>query len=384
MKYFLIDRNYYLIYNEVNDTGDKFLTDQYRKKLKNENENCVTLEAEGEQKLLAVTKSNDAGMRLAAEVSISLVVASNKRLLALLIIVSMFSIMLCLYLAKRQSDRIVQPIRIMCDTMSRIDAGATDAEVPDLGEDEFGIMADSFNHMVRKLREQFKNNMEQQNRLRLAEIKNLKSQISPHFLYNTLDSIKYMARLGMNEEIDTMITKLGVLLHSGMNIKQDMIPLREEMKVVESYIAIQQIRYEGKFSFSIDIADELMDSYVPNLIVQPLVENAIVHGIEPKIGSGLLRISEQHTADDMIIEVYDNGGGIEEEKIASILSSDNSSKHADDRENIGLFNVNRRIQLCFGNCYGLSIQSKLGEYTKVCAHMPIVKEGDRNVSGNNC
>ena len=379
VKYILMDPNHYLLLDQVNSSEASFLPLELRQPLAESQGKCITSDFHNDPHLMVCVQTGSSDLELASMVSVGLVVSSNRELMVLVLLVCVIGFIFSLFAAQSLARRIVQPIHIICDTMEQIEGGAADITVPELWDDEFGMMAHSFNHMLSQLIEQFQMNMERQDRLRLAELKNLQAQISPHFLYNTLDSVKYMARLGMNAEIDTVISKLGILLRSGMNFKQDMILLREEMKVVESYVAIQQIRYPGKFSFFNTVSEDLLDCLVPNLVIQPLVENAVVHGIETKVGTGKLVISSVCTDEVMLIEVCDDGEGIPPEKLEEIFFSERTPSDGQSRESIGMANVHRRLQLYFGEQYGLRVESVPGQYTKVIAQMPRIKGGGCDV-----
>lgn len=383
-EFILMDQNHYLLLDQVNAPDAAFLPLEFRQPLEEAQGKCITVDLQDDSSLMACVQVGSSRLELASMVSVGLVVSNNRELMMLVLLVCVVSFLVCLFAAHRLARRIVEPIHIICDTMEQIEGGAADITVPELWNDEFGMMAHSFNHMLAQLMEQFQMNMERQDRLRLAELKNLQAQISPHFLYNTLDSVKYMARLGMNAEIDTVISKLGILLRSGMNFKRDMIPLREEMKVVESYVAIQQIRYPGKFTFFNTVSEDLLECMVPNLVIQPLVENAVVHGIEAKVGTGKLVISSVRTAHAMLIEVCDDGEGISPEKLDEIFSSEQQPSDSQNRESIGMANVHRRLQLYYGEEFGLHVESVPGQYTKVIARMPRIKGGEQDVPGSDC
>lgn len=379
VNYILMNENNYLLLDQIGMEDQTFLPLELREKLRSSQDDCISYELNGDPQLICV-KDCTAGVKLLSAASVGLVVSSNKELISLGLLVCAISILFSLTAARKLSRRIVEPIQTICETMETIENGEADVKIPELWDNEFGLIARGFNQMLSTLMDQFRMNMERQDRLRLAELKNLQAQISPHFLYNTLESIKYMARLGMNSEIDTMISKLGILLRSGMNFKQDMIPLRSELKVVESYVAIQQIRYPGKFTFTNSVEESVLECMVPNLVIQPLVENAIVHGIETKVGTGTLVISSQCCGKDMIIQVYDDGEGISPSKLGEIFSEEEKSVDLErSRESIGMANVHRRLQLYYGEGYGLEVQSVPGEYTKVSARMPMIKGEQQHV-----
>lgn len=371
LEYMIVDSNNYLVMDNITGSSDMFLPLEFRSMIRSDR--SAEYESGGDQKIFAAKPVGDTGLTVAAALSVGLVVSNNRSLTAFVIIVCLAALLITLQTSRTLARSVVQPIHTMCDTIHEIEAGNMDARVPELGDDELGTMGRGFNLMIQQLDEQFHTNLERQNRLRIAEFKNLQAQISPHFLYNTLESIKYLARLGMNDEIDIVVSKLGILLRSGMNFKRDMIPLRDELKVVESYIAIQQVRYEGKFSYTADISAELLDCMVPNLVIQPLVENAVVHGIEAKVGHGDLKLTGWQENDNIYIEIYDNGSGIHPEKLDRIFRDEHPDDEPAERERIGMVNVHRRLKLYFGDPYGLTVESEPGCYTRVRLHIPKVE-----------
>lgn len=377
LEYIIVDSNQYLVVDSVTGHETMFLPIEYRSIV--QPGESRSFESGGDQKLMASQSISGTGLTLAAAMSVGLVVSSSRSLTVFVVTVCIAALLIALLTSRKLAGSVVQPIRIICNTIQSIEGGNRDSRVPTLNDDELGTLADAFNMMLDQLQEQYRTNMERQDRLRIAELKNLQAQISPHFLYNTLESIKYLARLGMNEEIEIVVSKLGILLRSGMNFKQDMIPLRDELRVVESYIAIQQVRYEGKFTYTASIAPELLDCMVPNLVIQPLVENAVVHGIEAKLGHGELRLTGWQEDGHIYIEIYDNGGGIDDEKLRRIFQTEQLENEPMERERIGMVNVHRRLQLYFGEPYGLVVQSQPGSYTRIRLRIPMRKGSEDNV-----
>lgn len=380
LEYMIVDKNRYLVLDDVTEHREMFLPLEFRDLV--QPGVCTTYDSDIGSKILAAEQVGDSGLLLAATVSVGLVVSNSRSLTIFVGLLCLAVLIITLIVSKKLAREVVQPIQIMCDTMDQIEAGNMEARVPELGDDELGTMGRGFNLMIQQLEEQFRTNLERQDRLRIAEFKNLQAQIAPHFLYNTLESIKILARLGMNDDVVMVVSKLGILLRSGMVFKQEMIPLRDELRVVESYVAIQQVRYEGKFTYSADISPELMDCLVPNLVIQPLVENAVVHGIEAKVGSGELRLTGWLEDKDIYIEIYDNGGGIDPEKLTRIFQSKESSENV-ERESIGMINVHRRLQLYFGEPYGLTVESELGSFTRIRLRIPKVEGGEYRVQNRD-
>lgn len=377
LEYIIVDSNQYLVADSVTGHETMFLPIEYRPVLLPGESRSY--ESGGDQKLMAAQSISGTGLTLAAAMSVGLVVSSSRSLTVFVVTVCLAALLIALLTSRKLAKSVVQPIQIICNTIQAIEEGNRNSRVSKLEDNELGTLADAFNMMLDQLQEQYQTNMERQDRLRIAEFKNLQAQISPHFLYNTLESIKYLARLKMNEEIEIVVSKLGILLRSGMNFKQDMIPLRDELRVVESYIAIQQVRYEGKFTYAANIAPELLDCLVPNLVIQPLVENAVVHGIEAKLGHGELRLTGWQENDHIYIEIYDNGDGIDDEKLRRIFQAEQPENEPMDRERIGMVNVHRRLQLYFGEPYGLVVQSQPGVYTRIRLCIPMRRGSEDNV-----
>ncbi len=174
------------------------------------------------------------GETVAASVSVDLMVRSANRLTVLVVAMVALIAVFLVWQSRKMAERIVKPIETICEAMSVIERGDWERQVVVESDDEFATMAHGINHMVAQLNEQFRTNLERQDRLRLAEYKNLQAQISPHFLSNTLECIKWLARLGQYDEIQTIVEKLGVLLKSGMVFKKEMIAFGDELSVVEA------------------------------------------------------------------------------------------------------------------------------------------------------
>lgn len=201
-----------------------------------------------------------------------------------------------------------------------------------------------------------------------ARMAHLQSQVNPHFLYNTLDSIRGMALVMKNHKIYEMTSSLSTLLR--YNIKgADEVTLEEELYIVSSYIKILQIRFSERFTYEIECTQELKNLKIPKMILQPLVENAIHHGIELMIEGGKLRIQAARNNDGYVeIIISDNGVGIEEKKLREL--HEKLESHQGNDEHIGVYNVHNRIKLRYGHPFGLSIESTLGQGTSVFITIP--------------
>lgn len=209
----------------------------------------------------------------------------------------------------------------------------------------------------------------EQRQLRKAEFELLQAQINPHFLYNTLDAIVWSAEAGNQKQVIDMVGSLSDFFRTSLNKGKEIVTVREDLHHVRSYLEIQQIRYLDILSYEIHVPEELYDYKVPKITLQPLVENALYHGIKNKRGGGKIVVLGWDDVDSYYIQVKDNGIGMTKERLDEIR---NALKEAVPKENVlyGLYNVNERIRLNLGEGYGIEIESKYEEGTKVTLHLP--------------
>lgn len=214
--------------------------------------------------------------------------------------------------------------------------------------------------------------------LKEAELKALQAQINPHFLYNTLDSIQWLAVLHGADDIQQMIVALGKLLRHSLDRKQHIVSVRKELEQVENYLFIQKVRYGDKFSYQINIEPEILEFHIPKLVLQPLVENAIQHGLEPKPSLGKIRIDGwMENPDQAILEISDDGVGMGEEFQTKLTDSifhsrmeDGVKSEANNHHKIGLEYVNKRLLFCFGDSSGIEIRGKKNQGTSIRFRIP--------------
>ena len=220
-----------------------------------------------------------------------------------------------------------------------------------------------------------------------AEIKALQAQINPHFLFNTLENINWMAQLNGVPEISDTVSALAKLIDGSIGRGDRMISFSEELEYKENYMTILKNRYEHKLEMETKLDEELMDIKIPRLLIQPLVENAVKHGIEKSRRNGVIRLSAYREDSHVVFQVVDNGIGMKPEELEALnlrlqkdalINEGNSTGAAG--KSIGLENVNRRIKLLYGSTYGVEIESSYDEYTRVIVRLPVDQkpEGDRD------
>lgn len=202
-----------------------------------------------------------------------------------------------------------------------------------------------------------------------AEYSALQSQINPHFLYNTLDCIKGHAIMGGNQEIVTITSSLSAIMRYCIK-GSDFVPVKDEAACINRYIKIIDVRFEGRFRLTLNISDDILLLQMPRFLLQPIVENAVYHGLEPKYGGGEAVITGELTGGDILFEIYDNGCGISPDKLSEINSKLLLEASGEPEQEIGLMNINRRIKILFGSDYGIAIESAEGKFTRVRVRLP--------------
>lgn len=235
-------------------------------------------------------------------------------------------------------------------------------------------MGRGVNHLSHSVEELMERRLADEKARQDLEYQMLQSQINPHFLYNSLNSIKWMATIQNADGIAEMITSLAHLLKNASKGQQSLIPLWLELDLLRDYFVIQKYRYGGAITMSEDIQPGLDGALIPRFTLQPLLENAIFHGIEPKGGAGAVTLTARREGDVLELTMTDDGVGMEPEKAAALLSGEESGPVGLFKK-IGLSNVHRRVQYEFGAEWGLSIQSEPGRFTCVTVRLPYREDG---------
>ncbi len=239
---------------------------------------------------------------------------------------------------------------------------------------ELKTLSGSFEHMSVRIKNLMDKVRNEEIALRKTELKALQSQINPHFLYNTLDSIQWMCERGKTEEASKMVGALARLFRISISRGHELITIKDEINHVSNYLIIQSFRYKSQFTYSFDIDESLEDYLCNKITLQPLVENAIYHGIDRLVDEGEIKITVKQAEDDendILMTVADNGVGMTEEQCRKILSKERS-----DSSGIGVKNVNDRLRIYFGEKYGLTIKSELDCGTEITVRLPKITKED--------
>ncbi|MDC7231954.1 MAG: sensor histidine kinase [Spirochaetales bacterium] len=265
-------------------------------------------------------------------------------------------------------NRVTSPLRDLTHVMQVVEQGDLNVAMPPHPDDDIGYLYDNFNMMISRVKALMKDLYEEHEKLRVSEMRTLEAQINPHFLYNTLDSIIWLARNNQSEEVTKLVYSLTNLLRIGLNKGRAVVSIREEIEHITNYMTIQEIRFGDDFTFSMDIPDVLMECKTVKLILQPLIENAIYHGVMKREDQGEIRLTADYTDNEICFRVNDNGPGISEEECRQVREYLDISKESE--RGFGLRNVNMRIKLYFGQQYGLDFESKPDRGTQISARIP--------------
>jgi len=277
--------------------------------------------------------------------------------------------------SRKLSRRIVHPIDMICQRLEAIGKGSLQVCEPiQANVEEVQLLSDGIENMVGRLTQQIDKNTEQEKQRRRTELALLQAQINPHFLYNTLDTIVWQIESGEIGEAVTMVGSLSNFFRFSLSRGQNVITIEEEEKHIRSYLEIQRMRYRDLMEFEIEIPDDLTSYILPKLTLQPLVENALYHGIKIKRRKGLIRVTGREQDGSLILEVQDDGLGMTAQRLDAVRAS----LAEDSGEGFGLRTVHQRIQILFGKEYGLSIESTLDVGTRIIVTIPM-KTNDKEM-----
>lgn len=287
------------------------------------------------------------------------------------VIMGALGVLLCLWCAWQLSRQLFEPVQKLDSAMRRVEQGDYSVELESSAEDELGRLTSNFNRMTREYRENLDRSVQRERELNETRLSMLQAQLNPHFLYNTLDSIKWMSVTNGVPQVAGMATDLAALLRAGIS-GEKLITLEQELELINRYLEIQEMRFADSFTCEIEVEDRFQHCIIPKLVLQPIVENAIIHGVAD-MEYGYIKISAREDSGDMILTVSDNGKGISEDVLALL----NAPGHQIPGGHLGLSNVDKIIRLYYGESYGIAVFSKPGEGCRVELRLPIVRQYDK-------
>jgi two-component system, sensor histidine kinase YesM len=281
------------------------------------------------------------------------------------------AIILVLLIVTLISAKITKPIKQLDKYMKRVEEGNFDIHVEIKGDKEVVHLSKTFNLMMARIRQLMDQIVLEQEAKRKSELNALQAQINPHFLYNTLDSIVWMAENGKSQDVITMVTSLARLFRISISRGKNVITVKEELEHARNYLTIQKVRYKSKFNFQIEAEEEVLQCKTLKLLIQPIIENALYHGIEYMVEEGFIKVSASIAEGKLLFQVSDNGLGMKREILENILSYNSTNTGG---SGVGVKNVHERVQLCYGEQYGIKVESELEEGTTVRIWLPLIKD----------
>ncbi|MGX8850366.1 sensor histidine kinase [Amedibacillus sp. YH-ame10] len=281
------------------------------------------------------------------------------------VIVVLASILVYILLKK-----LTAPVRKLVFAMHEFEKNTIDFKyAPIQGVSEFTQLSQSFEHMVVQIQELMDRVKKEEITLRKTELKALQAQINPHFLYNTLDSIQWMCERDKSKDAVRMVGALAQLFRISISKGYELIPIEKEIQHAQNYLVIQSYRYKDQFTYEFDIDSEVLPYFCHKITLQPIIENALYHGISRMVDEGEIYISVKKEENDIVFVIRDNGAGMSEEQVENILR-----KELTDSKGIGVKNVNDRIKIYFGNEYGITVKSELDVGTSIIIRIPAIME----------
>lgn len=324
---------------------------------------------EGEERAVVVKTIGYTGWKIVNVTPVSEFFQNTIHIGFFMIMIATVTIFLILFGNMFISERVTQPLRKLEESIQYLEEGSLDeGKIYIGGSHEIRHLGETISLMVKRLKGLMDRMVREQEEKRRSELDALQSQINPHFLYNTLDSVVWMVECEQYRDAIAMIKALAKLFRISLSKGSSIITIRDEMTHAQNYMDIQQMRYRNKFSVSMEIEPVLYDCITIKLIVQPILENAIYHGMEYMDGDGEIRVHGYEKDGDIYIDISDNGMGIPKDMIDNLLVD--KSRPRGKGSGIGIWNVNQRIILYFKGDYGLSIRSELDEGTTVTIHLP--------------
>lgn len=326
----------------------------------------------GDGRLYTISRSQKTGWTVAGCMNVDELLRSSKNAQSIYVLSAVALVAVSLVLSSLIARNITSPIQKLRDSMKKVQEGDfTTAEVEVSTENEIGSLTQSFNVMTRRIEELMEENVHEQEEKRKSELKALQSQINPHFLYNTLDSIIWMAEGKKNEEVVLMTASLARLLRQSINNEDELVSVEQEMEYAKNYLTIQKMRYKDKLEYEIDVEPSIRHVKIIKLVLQPLIENAIYHGLKCKETKGILRVRGYQDGDRAVVDIIDDGVGMDEETLSHFYDEHKVNYRSNG---VGVYNVQKRLKLYYGDDYGITCKSRQGEGTVVTVTIPMKQE----------
>lgn len=354
------------LYNELQTENISLIMDT--------DEDTVLTGTGNDGKLYSISRSEKTGWTVVDCTNVKELLSKSRQAQSVYVLTAIILVIVALLFSRFMARSITLPIQKLRDSMKKVQEG--DFSVSDVVVDsrnEIGSLTKSFDVMTHRIHELMEQNVHEQEEKRKSELKALQSQINPHFLYNTLDSIIWMAEGKKNEEVVLMTASLARLLRQSISNEDEVVPIANEVEYARGYLTIQKMRYKDKLEFQIEVDSSIL--YIPliKLVLQPIIENAIYHGLKYKESKGLLIVKGFMKDGNAVLQVIDDGVGMDEETLAHIYDKHKVNYHSNG---VGVYNVQKRLKLYYGEDYGITYTSELGKGTTATITIPGRQEGE--------
>ena len=334
-----------------------------------------TINIKGDEYLISASEVYENGWKFISVTSLIDQRRQVTRLYLISVVSAIIMVLVVIWISNRLAESFNRPIQKLTQKMQLVEQGDLSVRANLKYHDEIGTLGDNFDHMLDKMNTLVEDIQTEKQRTLQARLKSLQEQIKPHFLYNTLDTINWMAREHGADDVVKMVEALTNMFRLGLSQGKDFITVREEIQHVRNYLYIQGVRYESKLSYEFDTDDDCMDIIIPKLILQPLVENSIYHGIKLKKEGGMIKVSAKRDDNNLYLSVYDTGQGMTDEELISLRKNIDAIK-ADEPGSFGMTYVIERLKLYATESFDIDVDSVLGEYTRVSISLGIKEEKD--------
>lgn len=353
------------LYNELQTENISLIMDT--------DEDTVLTGTGNDGKLYSISRSEKTGWTVVDCTNVKELLSKSRQAQSVYVLTAIILVIVALLFSRFMARSITLPIQKLRDSMKKVQEG--DFSVSDVvvdSKNEIGSLTKSFDVMTHRIHELMEQNVHEQEEKRKSELKALQSQINPHFLYNTLDSIIWMAEGKKNEEVVLMTASLARLLRQSISNEDEVVPIANEVEYARGYLTIQKMRYKDKLEFQIEVDSSIL--YIPliKLVLQPIIENAIYHGLKYKESKGLLIVKGFMKDRNAVLQVIDDGVGMDEETLAHIYDKHKVNYHSNG---VGVYNVQKRLKLYYGEDYGITYTSELGKGTTATITIPGRQEG---------
>ena len=326
-------------------------------------------------KLYSISRSDKTGWTVVDCTNVRELLSKSRQAQSIYVLTAVILVIVALLFSRFMARSITLPIQKLRDSMEKVQEG--DFSVSDVvvdSDNEIGSLTKSFDVMTHRIQELMEQNVHEQEEKRKSELKALQSQINPHFLYNTLDSIIWMAEGKKYEEVVLMTASLARLLRQSISNEDEVVPIANEVEYAKGYLTIQKMRYKDKLEFQIDVDPSILHIPLIKLVLQPIIENAIYHGLKYKESKGLLIIKGFMKDGNAVLQVIDDGVGMSEDTLAHIYDRHKVNYHSNG---VGVYNVQKRLKLYYGEDYGITYESAEGKGTAATITIPGRQEAIR-------